>query len=53
MIVLPDGIKIEMQWKQVTYMRGKDYVTFEIVPMLKEKDIIIIPNETKWLTGQR
>lgn len=52
MIVLPDGIKIEMQWKQVTYMRGKDYVTFEIVPMLKEKDIIIVPNDTKWLTGQ-
>lgn len=52
MVVLPDGIKVEMQWKQVTYIRDNDSVTFEIIPMLAEKDIIIFPNLLNWQTKQ-
>lgn len=52
MVVLPDGIKVEMQWKQVTYIRDNDSVTFEIIPMLAEKDIVIFPNLLNWQTKQ-
>lgn len=53
MIILPDGTKIEMQWKQVTYIKDNDYVVFEIIPMLTEKDIIIIPDLTNWVNKQQ
>lgn len=53
MIILPDGIKIEMQWKQVTYIRDNDYVVFEIIPMLTEKDIVIVPDLSNWLNKQK
>lgn len=52
MIILPDNIKIEMQWKQVIYTRDNNYVLFEIVPMLEEKDIVIFPNLSNWSTKQ-
>ena len=52
MIILPDGIKIEMQWKQVTYIKGNDYIVFEIIPMITEKDIIMIPNASSWSAKQ-
>ncbi|MCI9299000.1 MAG: hypothetical protein HFI10_16395 [Lachnospiraceae bacterium] len=41
MITLPDGAKIEMQWKQVIYIKGDNYIIFEIIPMLAEKDIVV------------
>ncbi|WP_289782670.1 hypothetical protein [Thomasclavelia cocleata] len=52
MIVLPDGVKIEMQWKQVTYIKGDNYIVFEIIPMLAEKDIVVFPDFTNWTTRQ-
>lgn len=52
MINLPDGTKFEMQWKQVTCIRENDYAIFEIIPMLNEKDIIIVPNSARWSDGQ-
>ncbi len=52
MVILPDGIKVEMQWKQVTYIKGDDYAIFEIVPMLDDRDIVIMPNLSNWLTKQ-
>ena len=52
MINLPDGTKFEMQWKQVAYIRGNDYAIFEIIPMLDEKDIIIVPDSARWSDGQ-
>lgn len=52
MINLPDGTKFEMQWKQVTYIRENDYVVFEIIPMLDEKDLIVVPNSARWSAEQ-
>ena len=52
MITLPDGKIIKMQWKQVMYIRGKDFIVFEVVPMLTEKDIIIFPSVSGWLSIQ-
>lgn len=51
MINLPDGTKFEMQWKQVAYIKGNDYAIFEIIPMLDEKDIIIVPDSARWSDG--
>lgn len=48
MIILPDGVKIEMQWKQCKYDNNKSYIVFQIIPMLKEKDIVIVPNKNRW-----
>lgn len=45
MIILPDGVKIEMQWKQCKYDNNKAYIVFQIIPMLKEKDIVIVSNK--------
>lgn len=53
MLILPNGIKMEMQWKQVTYIRDNDYVVFEIIPMLTEKDIVMFPNLPSWLNNQK
>lgn len=52
MITLPDGAKIEMQWKQVTYIKGDNYIIFEIIPMLAEKDIVVFPDLVNWTTKQ-
>ena len=52
MVNLPDGSKFEMQWKQVTYIKENDCAIFEIIPMLNEKDIIIVPNSARWSDGQ-
>lgn len=52
MIILPNGNKFEMQWKQVTYIRDNDFVVFEIIPMLTEKDIVMFPNLSNWLNKQ-
>ena len=52
MITLPDGAKIEMQWKQVTYIKGYNYIIFEIIPMLAEKDIVVFPDLVNWTTKQ-
>lgn len=53
MIFLPDDIKIEMQWKQVTYIRNSNYAIFEIIPMMTGKDIVIFPNILSWSTNQK
>lgn len=52
MVILSDKTKIEMRWKQCTYIRSYDFVVFEIVPMLTGKDIIIIPSLSNWLYKQ-
>lgn len=52
MVILPDDIKIEMQWKQVIYIKSNNYVVFEIIPMLTGKDVVIFPNRLNWSTKQ-
>ena len=48
MIILPDGAKLEMQWKQIKYINHNSYILFQIIPMLNENDVIIVPNKEKW-----
>lgn len=48
MIILPDGTRIEMAWKQVKYINHNNYIIFQIIPMLKGKDIILMPNKEQW-----
>lgn len=48
MVTLADGAIFEMQWKQVKYVKHNSYIIFQIIPMLSDKDIIIIPNREKW-----
>ncbi len=48
MIILPDGVKIDMRWKSVKYIKHGDFINFQIVPMYKNKDIVIIPNIKNW-----
>ena len=48
MIEMPDGVKIDMQWKKVKYINGKNNITFEIIPMFSGKDVVIIPNYENW-----
>ena len=52
MIILPDGAKIEMTWKEVKYINHQDYIIFQVIPMYQEKDIIIIPNKEQWKSVQ-
>lgn len=52
MIILPDGAKIEMTWKQVKYINHQNYIIFQVIPMHKGKDIIIIPNKEQWKSVQ-
>ena len=52
MVILPDDIQIEMQWKQVIYIKSNNYVVFEIIPMLTWKDVVIFPNRLNWSTKQ-
>ncbi len=48
MIEMPDGVKIEMQWKKVKYINGINNITFEIIPIFSGKDVVIIPNYENW-----
>ena len=52
MVFLPDNIKIEMQWKQVAYIKGNNQIIFEIIPMMNGKDIVIFPNISSWSSKQ-
>lgn len=48
MIELPDGVMLEMEWKQVKYHNHNKYITFQIIPMMQERDIVLIPNKDNW-----
>jgi hypothetical protein len=48
MVVLPDGAMIEMSWKQVKYINHDSFIILQIIPMIKAKDIILIPNKERW-----
>lgn len=50
MVVLPDGIAFEMQWKKVKYIKKNNFMTFQIVPMIKDADIVILPTKKNWKT---
>ncbi|HWP80329.1 MAG TPA: hypothetical protein VN446_06760 [Candidatus Acidoferrum sp.] len=52
MVTMPDGAQFEMQWKQVKYMNGGHSAAFEIIPMYRGKDIVIMPSATLWREGQ-
>lgn len=52
MVILPDGASFDMQWKQVQYIRNNNYIIFEIIPMVKGKDIVLFPNAEKWKSIQ-
>jgi len=47
-IILPDGAKFEMSWKQVKYINHNDFIVFQIIPMFKDRDIIIVPSIKMW-----
>lgn len=48
MIVLPDGAKFEMTWKTVKYVNHGDFIVFQIIPMLNDKDIVLLPDSSEW-----
>ncbi|MEG0614100.1 MAG: hypothetical protein RR486_16510 [Clostridium sp.] len=48
MVILPDGARMDMQWKSVKYINHGDSINFQIVPMNKRRDIIIVPNLKNW-----
>ena len=43
MIILPDEAKIEMTWKEVRYTNHQHYLIFQIIPMLEQEDLILMP----------
>ena len=47
-VVLPYGASLEMTWKQVKYINHNNFIVFEIIPMYRTADIIVIPNKEKW-----
>lgn len=48
MIILPDGVIIEMQWKQIKYTNYDKYIIFQIIPMMEGRDLVLIPNKKRW-----
>lgn len=48
MITLPDGNKIDMRWKSVSYLREGKRIKLEIIPMAQGKDIILISTPELW-----
>lgn len=48
MVILSNGATIEMQWKQIKYTNHKQYIVFQVVPMIGKKDIVLIPNKDSW-----
>lgn len=45
MVQLPDGVILDMQWKQVLYFNHGEKMAFQIIPMCNKKDIILILNK--------
>lgn len=45
---MPDGVKIDMQWKQVKYIKNNQNIIFPIIPMYYKKDLIIVPDIKNW-----
>lgn len=48
MVILPDGVKIEMKWKSVNFIHYERKISFEIIPMFNGADIVIIPTKKAW-----
>ncbi|MDD3139998.1 MAG: hypothetical protein PHX08_13615 [Lachnospiraceae bacterium] len=48
MVVLPDGAKFEMTWKTVKYINHGDFIVFQMIPMLNDGDIVLIPSSIEW-----
>ena len=48
MIVLPDGASFKMSWKQVRYTNHNNFIIFQIIPMFKSSDIVIVPSKQRW-----
>lgn len=50
MVTLPDGIKIDMRWKSVSYIKNDLKLCFSIEPMMNCEAIVYFPSEQKWKT---
>lgn len=48
MLILPDGIQIDMRWKTVSYIKGNNKLCFSIEPMLNCEAIIYFPSKDSW-----
>lgn len=48
MITLPDGIKIDMRWKSVAYIKNDLKLCFSIEPMMNCEAIVYFPSEQGW-----
>lgn len=40
--------KIEMSWKQIKYISHNNFIIFQIIPMFKQRDIILFPTAKMW-----
>ncbi len=50
MVILPDGIKIEMRWKSVFYIKNDKILYFSVEPMMSCEAIVYFPTEANWST---
>lgn len=50
MVTLSDNSVLEMQWKQVVYEKGNICLTYEIIPMLNEPDVLVFTDSVTWQT---
>jgi hypothetical protein len=48
MIVMPDGAKLDMRWKSISYIVGDQKLVFPIVPMYDSPDVVCIPNKDRF-----
>ncbi len=50
MVTLPDGMKIDMRWKSVSYIKNDLKLCFSIEPMMNCEAIVYFPSEQRWRT---
>ena len=48
MVTLFDNSVIDMQWKQVVYKKDNILLTYQIIPMLNEPDVLLFTNSATW-----
>lgn len=50
MVEMPDGVKIEMKWKSIYYIKDDEKLVFDIEPMMNNSCIIYFPDEKNWIS---
>lgn len=48
MVIMPDGVQLDMEWKKAVYKNGRHSIAFEIVPMFDDSDILVFPDKQGW-----